>query len=116
MLADLLKSPTGKSVTRESTKESKSVSELLIKPQDPGLVFLFENLTAAFPEDIIAGRYPEQGMLFFSYAREREICPDGCPGPRHCCPTFVRKNRKPLPSTPGNLYILFRAGLLKVTR
>jgi hypothetical protein len=27
-------------------------------------------------------------MLFFSYAKEGEICPDGFPGPRDCCPTF----------------------------
>lgn len=54
----------------------------------------FENIEPAFPNDVIAGSYPKQGMLFFSYAREGEICPQGCPGPRESCPTFGRKKPK----------------------
>src|SRR5665647_264188 len=54
----------------------------------------FENIAAVFPGDIIVGRYPEHGMLFFSYAKEGEICPYGCPGPRDCCPTFGREKPK----------------------
>ncbi|WP_269851680.1 hypothetical protein [Methanosarcina horonobensis] len=56
-----------------------------------------------FPEDVIAGSYPEDGMLFFSYAREGEICLDGCPGPRDRCPTFGRKKPKTITEYTGEL-------------
>jgi len=59
-----------------------------------GLVSFFENIEATFPENIIASSCPEQGTLFFFYAREGEICPDGCPSPREYCPTFERKKLK----------------------
>ncbi|AKB18492.1 MULTISPECIES: hypothetical protein [unclassified Methanosarcina] len=37
---------------------------------------------------------PEYGMLFFSYAREGEICPTDCPGLKDRCPTFRRNKPK----------------------
>lgn len=99
LLADFLKFPAPAVWTKESHKENFSdtagpVHELFIRPEDPGLISVFKELESVFPEDVIAGSYPEHGMLFFSYAREGEICPDGCPGPRDRCPTFGREKPK----------------------
>ncbi|RXA16386.1 hypothetical protein EQO05_14145 [Methanosarcina sp. MSH10X1] len=98
MLSGLLKLPPepGKNEKPEEAqgkiqKGNNPVTELLIKPEDERLISFFEKLAASFPEAVITGRYPEYGMLFFSYAREGEICPDGCPGPEDRCPTFGRK-------------------------
>jgi hypothetical protein len=98
MLPDLLKLPLEPKENRnpekieiESQNKSRLVTELFIQPEDERLMSFFEKLAASFPDDIIAGSYPEYGMLFLSYAREGEICPDGCPGPRDRCPTFGRK-------------------------
>lgn len=93
MLADLLEFPKPEERAREIRRNSL-VCELSIRPEDSGLISFFKDIEASFPEDVIAGRYPEQGMLFFSYARKGEICPDGCPGPRESCPTFGRKKPK----------------------
>jgi|GEM_PF-382684 len=116
LLSDLLKLPL-KPEKEENTEEileksqmgDSPVTELFIQPEDERLMSFFEKLAASFPEDVIAGRYPEYGMLFLSYAREGEICPDGCPGPRDRCPTFGRKKpetitgyaRKLLQHLPG---------------
>ena len=67
------------------------IKELFIEPGNFELMTFFEKIVREFPESILAGQSPEQGMLFFSYARAREICPDGCPGPRTHCPTFERE-------------------------
>ncbi|MDQ1276400.1 MAG: hypothetical protein QG610_1978 [Euryarchaeota archaeon] len=91
MLANFLKSFNKELSTNEAQEEKSPVKELFIRPEDFQLRSFFEVIVAAFPEDVIAGLYPEYGMLFFSYAREGEICPDGCPGPRDHCPTFGRK-------------------------
>lgn len=107
MLADFLKFPVQDSKAEKihegsfpeitspeinpSKKNAVHIHELFIGPEDSGLMSYFKTLGAMFPEDVIAGSYPEHGMLFFSYAREGEICPDGCPGPRDRCPTFGRK-------------------------
>ncbi|MGB9927015.1 MAG: hypothetical protein ACPK85_01265 [Methanosarcina sp.] len=91
LLSSLLNSPLNHSLNQPL------VSELFIKPEhfEPSpyseLITFFENVAGELPENIIAGRYPEQGILFLSYARAGEICPDGCPGPRTHCPTFDRK-------------------------
>jgi hypothetical protein len=91
MLADFIKFFNLELSTNEVQEEKNPVKELFIRPEDSRLRSFFEDIASAFPEDVIAGRYPEQGMLFLSYAREGEICPDGCPGPRDRCPTFGRK-------------------------
>ncbi|HET8685360.1 MAG TPA: hypothetical protein VFM18_01700 [Methanosarcina sp.] len=116
MLSDLLKLPpeAGKNknpgeIQKKSQEENSPVTELFIRPEDGSLMAFFEKLASLFPDDVVAGRYPEHGMLFFSYAREGEICPDGCPGPRDRCPTFGRKKpetiteytRKFLRNLPG---------------
>jgi hypothetical protein len=67
------------------------IRELVIEPDDFELMDFFENIVRELPENILAGQNPEQGMLFLSYARTDEICPDGCPGPRMHCPTFERE-------------------------
>lgn len=94
MLANLMEFPDPEASTKKIRRNSPPVCELSIRPEDSTLMYFFKNIEASFPEDIIAGSYPEQGMLFFSYAREGEICPDGCPGPREACPTFGRKKPK----------------------
>ena len=33
----------------------------------------------------------EKGVVYLSYAKIDEICPDNCPGPISYCPTFQRK-------------------------
>lgn len=52
-------------------------------------------------------------MLFFSYAREGEICPDGCPGPRDCCPTFGREKPKTITEYARELRHTIPMGLWK---
>ncbi|MCC4771441.1 hypothetical protein FXV91_15100 [Methanosarcina sp. DH2] len=113
MLADILKFPMQEAKKEESLKENRKaglpeinspeksiseknspVNELFIRPEDSELMSFFKTIASVFPEDVIAGSYPEHSMLFFSYAREGEICPDGCPGPRDKCPTFGRKKPK----------------------
>jgi hypothetical protein len=94
ILADLLDFPEQQAGTKEIRRNCSPVCELSIGPEDSGFMSFFKSIEAAFPEDVIAGSYPEQGMLFFSYARDGEICPDGCPGPREYCPTFGRKKPK----------------------
>jgi len=81
----------------------RPVNELFIRPEDSELLAFFKTLAAVIPEDVIAGSYPEYGMLFFSYAREGEICPDGCPGPRDRCPTFGRNKPKTITEHAGEL-------------
>lgn len=91
MLADFLKFFNREPGTNKVQEEKSPVKELFIRPEDSLLRSFFEDIAAAISEDVITGRYPEQGMLFFSYAREGETCPDSCPGPRGHCPTFGRK-------------------------
>lgn len=111
MLSDLLKLPlkSGKDenpeeILEKNQKEYIPVTELFIRPEDKRLMSFFEKLAASFPDDVIAGRYPEYGMLFLSYAREGEICPDGCPGPRDRCPTFGRKKPETITEYTGKLF------------
>lgn len=111
MLSDLLKLPleSGKDenpaeVLEKSQKGDSPATELFIRPEDEKLMSFFEKLAASFPDDVIAGRYPEYGMLFLSYAREGEICPDGCPGPRDRCPTFGRKKPETITEYTGKLF------------
>lgn len=116
LLSSLLKLPlkpekeeNTEEILEKSQMEDSPLTELFIRPEDERLMSFFKKLTASFPDDVIAGRYPEYGMLFLSYAREGEICPDGCPGPRDRCPTFGRKKpetiteyaRKLLQHLPG---------------
>lgn len=116
LLSDLLKLPlkpekeeNAEEILEKSQMEDSPVTELFIRPEDERLMSFFEKLATSFPDDVIAGRYPEYGMLFLSYAREGEICPDGCPGPKDRCPTFGRKKpetiteyaRKLLQHLPG---------------
>ncbi len=103
MLADFLKFFNQEINTNEVQEEKNPVKELIIRPEDSQLRSFFEDIAASFPEDVIAGLYPEQGMLFFSYAREGEICPDGCPGPRDHCPTFGRKKPETITEYTGKL-------------
>jgi hypothetical protein len=57
-------------------------------------MYFCKKIESAFPKDVIAGSYPDHGVLFFSYARKGEICPDDCPGPGDRCPTFGRNKPK----------------------
>ncbi len=103
MLTDFLKFHDKELSTNEVQEEKSPVKELFIRPEDSQLRSFFEDISAAFPEDVVAGCYPEQGMLFFSYAKEGEICPDGCPGPRDRCPTFGRKKPETITEYTGKL-------------
>jgi hypothetical protein len=89
-----INSPEINSPDKNILEEKNPVNELFISPEDPELMYFFKAIESGIPEDVIAGSYPEHGMLFFSYAREGEICPDGCPGPKDRCPTFGRKKPK----------------------
>lgn len=66
------------------------VRKLSVNGNDEEMMAFFESLVSAFPKGIIAGSYPEQGSIFFSYAQPGEICPDNCPGPENYCSTFSR--------------------------
>lgn len=103
ILADFLKFYNPKLSTSETLEEKSPVKELFINPEDFKLRTFFEKIASVFPEDVIAGRYPEQGILFLSYAREGEICPDSCPGPRKRCPTFGRKKPETITEYTGKL-------------
>jgi hypothetical protein len=103
MLADSLKFFNQKLSTNEVQEEKSPVKELFIRPEDSQLRSFFEDIASTFPENLIADRCPEQGMLFFSYAREGEICPDGCPGPRDHCPTFGRRKPETITEYVGKL-------------
>jgi hypothetical protein len=103
LLADFLKFFNLELSTGEFQEEKSPVQELFIRSEDSQLRSFFEDIAAAFPEDVIAGRYPENGMLFFSYAREGEICPDGCPGPVNRRPTFGRKKPETITEFAGKL-------------
>jgi hypothetical protein len=110
MLPDLLKlllvpgeNENLREIQNKSRRRNSPVTELFIRPEDERLMSFFEKLAASFPDDVIAGRYPEYGMLFFSYAREGEICPDGCPGPGDRCPTFGRKKPETITEYTGRL-------------
>lgn len=103
MLAEFLKFFNPELCTDEGREGKSPVKELFIRPEDSRLRSFFEDTAVAFPEDVIAGRYPEHGMLFLSYAREGEICPDGCPGPKDRCPTFGRKKPETITEYTGKL-------------
>jgi hypothetical protein len=110
MLPDLLKlhiEPEENENSREfqnkSQRGNSPVTELFIRPEDERLMVFFEKLASSFPDNVIAGSYPEYGMLFFSYAREGEICPDGCPGPGDRCPTFGREKPETITGYTGKL-------------
>jgi len=90
-------------IESESQTKSRQVIEIFIRPEDERPISFFEKLVTSFPDDVIAGSYPEYGMLFLSYARKGEICPDGCPGPRDRCPTFERKKPEPITEYTGKL-------------
>ncbi|AKB32536.1 hypothetical protein MSSIH_1846 [Methanosarcina siciliae HI350] len=122
MLADILEFPVQEAETEENPKanlhetaipeevpekkisgEKRPVNELFIRPEDSELLVFFKTLAAVIPGDVTAGSYPEYGMLFFSYAREGEICPDGCPGPRDRCPIFGRDKPRTITEYTGEL-------------
>ncbi|MEJ2248460.1 MAG: hypothetical protein P8Y70_03110 [Candidatus Lokiarchaeota archaeon] len=42
-------------------------------------------------EEILLYSIPEKGVIYLSYAKEGEICPDNCIGPEKFCPTFKRE-------------------------
>lgn len=81
ILTDFLKFHNQELSTDEVKKEKSSVKELFIRPKNFQLQSFFEDIVSSFPEDVMVGCYPERGMLFFSYAKEGEIYPDGYPGP-----------------------------------
>jgi len=75
-------------------EEEGLVRELFIKDDDISKLSFFEAVAASFPKSVLAGKYPEHGVLFFSYARPGEICPEDCPGPEGYCPNFDREKPK----------------------
>ncbi|MBN2109516.1 MAG: hypothetical protein JW705_00300 [Methanosarcinaceae archaeon] len=70
-------------------QDQGSVCELSVNEGGNTAAF-FESMASAFPENIVAGVFPEHGAIFFSYARPGEICPDNCMGPEGYCYTFKR--------------------------
>ncbi|WP_370574910.1 hypothetical protein [Methanomethylovorans sp.] len=75
-------------------QREQTVTEMCITPEDKDLTQFFDQFTSHFPENIVAGLYPEQGITILSYAGSGEICPDGCPGPEKFCPNFRREKPK----------------------
>ncbi|WP_406657896.1 hypothetical protein V7O62_04890 [Methanolobus sp. ZRKC2] len=76
----------------------KTVQELSIDEEDNESSELFNNMVSAFPEDIVAGKVPEDGTIFFSYARPGKMCPDNCKGQEGYCYTFERVKPKTITS------------------
>lgn len=48
-------------------------------------------------KDILLNHNCEEGVVYLSYAKEGETCPDDCPGPPNYCPNFNRE--KPITIT-----------------
>ncbi|MFP4655084.1 MAG: hypothetical protein ACLFMM_05335 [Methanohalobium sp.] len=65
----------------------------IVSDNSDGMKF-FEQLESEFPKDIVAGKYPEHGIIMLSYARKGEICPDNCMSPEGYCPNFNRVKLK----------------------
>ncbi|MCQ6962203.1 hypothetical protein [Methanolobus chelungpuianus] len=72
--------------------------KLSINRDDEVLASFFQGLVSAFPENVIAGTYPEHGAIFLSYAQPGETCPDNCPGQEDYCRTFSREKPRTITS------------------
>ncbi len=94
-------------------EEEGLVRELFIKAADVRKLAFFESVAASFPENVLAGKYPEHGVLFFSYARPGEICPDGCPGPEGYCPNFGREKPKTITEYAEDLAPAFQGWIFE---
>ncbi|HII00356.1 TPA: hypothetical protein HA351_01450 [Methanosarcinaceae archaeon] len=91
-------------LSKASDPEEKGLArELYMKNNDVRNLSFFESVAASFPENVLAGKYPEHGVLFFSYARPGEICPDCCPGSEEYCPNFDREKPKTITEYAGEL-------------
>lgn len=74
------------------------VRRLSINKDDEVMTSFFKGLVATFPENVIAGTYPEHGAIFLSYAQPGEMCPDNCPGQEDYCRTFSREKPRTITS------------------
>jgi hypothetical protein len=74
------------------------VRKLSINRDDEVMTAFFQGLVSAFPENVIAGTYPEHSAIFLSYAQPGEICPDNCPGQEDYCRTFSREKPRTITS------------------
>lgn len=75
-------------------REKQAVREMCITSEDEEMIRFFDQFISHFPENIIAALYPAQGIVMLAYARQGEICPDGCAGPERFCPNFRREKPK----------------------
>ena len=50
-----------------------------------------KNFTNKCNDELILSSNFEQGIVFMSYAKSNEICPDNCVGPPNFCPHFKRE-------------------------
>lgn len=76
------------------SREKQAVREMCITSEDEEIILFFDQFTSHFPENVISGLYPAQGIVMLSYTRQGEICPDGCRGPDRFCPNFRREKPK----------------------
>jgi hypothetical protein len=102
ILSDFLKLHNQELSTNEVREEKSPVKELYIRSEDSQLSSFFEDIAAAFPEDVIAGRYPEQGILFFSYAEREKSVRTAAPVQATTARPLGGKSRKQLRNTQGN--------------
>jgi hypothetical protein len=51
----------------------------------------FEEFLSKVKEELLISTSKEQGLVCLSYAKEGEICPDNCTGPKVYCPNFQRE-------------------------
>ncbi|TGC11437.1 hypothetical protein [Methanolobus halotolerans] len=70
--------------------ERAFIRKVCIDEDDEDSMQLFKNIVSFFPDNIVAGKFPEHGTIFLSYARPGEICPGNCKGQEGYCYTFTR--------------------------
>ncbi|KXS44171.1 MAG: hypothetical protein AWU59_715 [Methanolobus sp. T82-4] len=74
------------------------IREVSMDKADRDRLDVFQSIVSKFPENIVAGTFPEHGAIFLSYARPGELCPDNCRGQENYCYNFKREKPKTITS------------------
>lgn len=74
------------------------IREVSMDKGDRDRMDVFQSIVSKFPENIVAGTFPEHGAVFLSYARPGELCPDNCRGQENYCYNFKREKPRTITS------------------
>ena len=78
----------------QKSREQSIVREISITDNNRQMMAYFDKIVSHLPANIIAGKYPADGVIMLSYAKEGEICPNSCIGPESYCPNFNREKER----------------------